>query len=322
MKIALLNYNKPIIEAFDSLELELNDCSVTRHDFKSDTMTYEEIDSWLSAMDFDVIITGDIFWPTGQNICLWAKEHDKRAVFLQHGQWIYTKNKTNPRYLPSATFLFGDDITRQVKRWPYGRRSNIYCTGTPRYEFRNDVSTENFIYFSPPVIEEMCPPFKPKINHLASEHLANFRDLDRVCDLVLHPHYREGNVQILSKLFPRATLLDRSENALLWIRKCRAVITHRNSTAVLDAIAASRKTVLMNLCGTYPSAYKTGYFGDLAVEPNNIKECFGALESDLSVSLESYRLRTKPYIFLGNASRRIMSCLKGDRNGSSFDFCM
>lgn len=309
MHILLLDCNKVSAESFCNIAAHCKLCDCVCSSFSlgmlgrsSDVLSYEVIDAILQKyLPLDAILVADIFWPTGQNICKWCINNKVKCFFWQHGQWIYTKNKVNPPYLPFCTFLFGDDVFSECKNWSYGKKSNLLVTGSPRYDNCRLNPKGSYIYFSPPVILEKSPSVKDKYNPKSVETLKNLGGIDKELDIVIHPHYREGYIGQLRELFPRAIIADTGDSALDLIQESSKVLTHRNSTTVLDAIACGKQSVLMSQTSSYP----VGYFGKFADEVSSMTEYVKCLSTP-SVDIEDYYHKARKYILLGNASQRII----------------
>lgn len=312
----LLRYNKVTNEALESLYRFLQSFQwedISKFGDQTDILKYSVVAEFLQSLKpFDSICIGDIFWETGQNICKWCADNRIKVYFIQHGQWIYIQNKRNPRYLPYSTFLYGDNILNMVSNWPYAKRSKIYAVGNPRYDNIQLSNNGEYVYFAPPVIKEISPSVPSKSNADAAKLLSQLEGLDDVVTLVIHPHYREGNVDYIRNIFPKAVIANPSESSLSLIQKSSKVITHRNSTTVLDAIACGKKIILTNFLGQDKSFFPRGYFGDFAVENNWPKDCFAATEVDYYIDYAGYTERAKAHIYLGNSSQRIVDILKQD----------
>jgi len=334
MKVIFIHYAKVANDAFRKLEKQHIDIQWEWVQFEGqiDLIDYSEIDNKLSSsMPFDFIFVADIFWKTGQNICKWCKKNNIKAYFLQHGQWIYTKNKTNPRYLPFCTFFFCTPLVKMVNKWPYGKQSILSATGTPRYDFcdykQANVEIEDYVYMSPPVIYELHNfqgdkniswTTQGKLNSYALKCLEDLKGLDSKCNLLIHPHYREGNIQSLYDLFPKAQFISPKEDPLPLIAKSKKVLTHRNSTVILDAIANGKITVLMNFLGPdkikIRSSYPRGKYNEFTLESYNKDHLINNLNSNIEIDIKdnidgTYIKRANNYIRLGNASKRIMNCI-------------
>ncbi len=307
MKILLLRYLKVTNEAFEKIASSApSNLYVVQDDLASfgsrmDVLSYEAVDDFLSKhKPLDAIMVGDIFWATGQNICKWCLENKILCFFLQHGQWIYTVNKKNPPFLPSHTLLMGENIANACRKWPYARRSRITAVGSPRY---NDLKIEpgKYVYFSPPALLEKVPSGPNRTNSVSEKLLPRFRGLDKVCNLLIHPHYREGKVNALKWLFPGAQFADVQDSALSLIAQSGRVLTHRDSTVVLDAIACRKQTVLIF---DFPSFYPKGYFKEFAIESNSFNDCVNKLHSNIR-DIVDYEKKAAEFLILGNASKRI-----------------
>jgi hypothetical protein len=307
--VLLLKYNKPTNAAFDRLSQNCtfkciwDDLSVFDH--RIDTLPYGVVDKILSKHSFDWAVVGDIFWTTGQHICLWCKKNNKNLLFLQHGQWIYTENKKNPKHVPSHTGVFGRRTAEMVKSWPYAQRSKVIITGTPRYENCVVNPSGDFVYFAPPVIGEKVPTIGcDKISSMTARWIESLRTLDQHCKLKIHPHYRELKIDFLKQMFPQADILPVDDDPLDFIQQSCAVLTHRNSTTVLDAIACGKPVILMNFEKFDHSFYPKNYFlcknKSFAHECNDLNECIMALISPaiMDCSHEEYRHRAYNYIYL------------------------
>ncbi len=315
MTALLVKYNKVTNAAFakllgkqaDKLILRWADINHFQQN-KMDVLDYPLVNFALDifAFKFDAIIIGDIFWPTGQNICRWCLEHGIRCYFLQHGQWIYFKNKVDPKYLPTATCFVGDDIANACSEWPYADRSRLAVTGNPRYD-NSVISTEgDYVYFAPPVILERVPSSDDKHNPELLKTIQRLKGLDKQVKLVIHPHYREGNVLALRNIFPEAEFRDPQDDPLPIVAGASKVLTHRNSTTVLDAIAHGKITVLMNFEKEDWSVYNKEYFGDFALESETPHQCFDNVISDEVLDLDDYIERARRYVYLGDASQRVV----------------
>lgn len=303
----LMSCNKVSKEAFDKLAGAFDGlCNILRHEVSSDVMAYSEIEKQLNSFGaINFLVVGDIFWPTGQNVCRWCKEKKVLCFFWQHGQWIYTKNKKNPRFLPTATFFLGGNIKRECSRWGYGKRSKLRVTGSPRYDgIERSDDSDGPIYFSPPVINERSPSVPNRYNYEAKKSIAKIMGLDDEVDMVIQPHYREGSVDDLRSMFPRATFKDPSDDPITHILNSGKVLTHKNSTVILDAIACGKQSVTMNL-GVLPSAYPEGYFGKFVVESESPDHCLSVLNESIVSLPHYYETSASEHILLGNASKRM-----------------
>lgn len=319
-KTLLLKYNKVTNESIENIKEHINHKIVDLNIFgnKIDLLNFQEVSLFLRKFTpFNNILIGDIFWPTGQNICKWCFENNINCYFLQHGQWIFVNNKMNPKFLPSCTFLFGNKLKEEMLKWPYGKKSKIEVTGSPRYD---NVKTEqgNYIYFSPPVLTEYNPS-SINISHKKNfKFLSNLYGIDNHLNMIIHPHYREVNIDVLKKMFPKANFVEPKTRAIDIIAKSYKVLTHRNSTVVLDAIACQKNCVLVNFAG-FDSFYPKNYFREFAIECNNISECIEVLKKECVINTKS----TSDFIMLGNASKRISSIIeKGKTNVNDTNNCL
>ncbi len=304
IKLVLCLYNKVTNEAFRKFETECgSDFEIEwldLHSFRGaiDTIDPAKLKANLKKIEPDAIMVGDIFWPTGQTICEWCKKNSAKCYFLQHGQWVYTKNKKNPDHLPYCTFVYGDNLKREIENWPYGQKSRVEAVGNPRYD---NLTPErgDYIYFSPPVIVELSPS-SANIHHRSSlSRLRAIRGIDKEINLMLHPHYREGAISELTSMFPAAQYVHPQAEVLPLVAKSSKVLTHRNSTVVLDGIACGKEVVLMG----GPSHYPRNYFGDFARE-SDPATCTMMLRETPKV-VQSRKMKARPFLYLDNASRQI-----------------
>lgn len=315
-EILLLRYNKPTIESFEKLAnigLRVKWADLQHFGARLDVLNYQDASNLLEGLSpFDVIMVGDIFWPTGQNICKWAEENKKPCYFLQHGQWKYIDNKKNPRYLPAATFVYGKYVRRMMMTWPYAKKSQILATGNPRYDGINRTTEGEYVYFAPPVMHEQVPSGPAKTDKKAYSILHGFSKagLSKTTKLLLHPHYREGNIKQLKRFFPEAELIDPKASALELVQKSRMVLTHRDSTTVLDAIACGKPSVLMNFHG-FNSFFSRGHFGKFATETVSYEDCVAKIKVDRELDYSDYVDRAKEYLVLGEAGVRIKEAIEG-----------
>lgn len=315
---------KPVNESFNKLQskatsLIFKTLDLTTFGSKLDVLSYQVVVEILDkAKPFDAILVGDVFWPTGQHICKYGAVRKNKVFFLQHGQWIYDANKRNPPFVPFATFLFGDDVYEKFWKFPYGSRSKLFVTGSPRYDNLKIDATSDMVYFSPPVVLETSPSSPPKKQVWGYNVLSKLQGLDQECNLLIHPHYREGDVGFLKDLFPLAKFADPQENALALIGQSRMVLTHRNSTCVIDAISLRRPCALIDLedmdwmrfseqfVGW--SYFPRNYFCEFAKESSDASECFNNVKETgtyPTLNEQDYIKKAKKYICLGEASKRI-----------------
>ncbi len=323
MNVILTRYNKVTNQAFNKFAAKCPGVNITWVDLESfgpkiDILNYTEIEQFLDGYrSYDAILVGDVFWPTGQNICRWADAHSVICYFLQHGQWIYMANKRSPPFVPTGTFVYGDNLVKECSSWPYAAASKMVATGNPRYDDIEFSSPGEYVYFSPPVIFELSPSAFPKQSKLATKTIMDLRGIDKNCELMIHPHYREASVEALRQWFPKAKIQDPKDDPFPLIAGSKKVLTHRNSTVVLDAIAHGKETVLVNFIRN-SSHYQRGYFGKFARESDSPSQCIKLLsdESSEPVLDEEYVNKAKEYIHLGSASERILSIIT---HGSSIN---
>lgn len=312
----LLKYNKVHNDSLRNLEPNLakhfkvlwGDLSIFGK--KIDLLAYDIIEDYFSTFGtLSFIVVGDIFWKTGQSICRYGYEHDIPVFFLQHGQWIYVKNKKKLNYYPAYTLLFGDNVVKMCSSWTYGKHSYIAATGNPRYDGASP-NGGSYIYFSPPVIEELIHG-RPtgRIRRTFYENLEAIKHIDKKVQLVVHPHYREARTDYLHKLFPYAQFADPRLDALKLIRGANKVLVSRNSTVVLDAIAYQKPVVLMDLPAYDNCFFKRGYFDEFALESNTKFHLMDNLLIDIKNTCVDHN-KAKKHIYLGNASDRITEWIK------------
>lgn len=315
MKLLLLTCNKVSEESFrvlsdycTTLGIDTQIVSLSCFGNKTDILPYERVGHFLEDFpDISAILVADIFWPTGQNICRWCDSNGVKCFFWQHGQWIYTTNKKNPRFLPFMTFVLGENTRKQCMSWPYGRRSQVLVSGSPRYDNCSRNADGEYVYCSFPVLVERSPSVPDRHNSRMLSAIKSLSGLNNI-KTVIHPHYREEGVDTLKQLFPKCQFADRNESALSLISKSKKVLTHRNSTSVLDAIACGKQSVLMDFLGDDYSHFPPGYFGNFATESNNADHCLRNLLRP-TVQITDYVDKAKPFISLENASKTIVDCM-------------
>ena len=315
MKGILLKYNKVHNDSLRNLAPKLSkyfeilwgDLSV--FDDKMDLLTYDHIVSYLTSFGkVDFIVVGDVFWRTGQSICQYGTEHGVPVFFLQHGQWIYIKNKKELSYYPAYTFLLGDNVANMCSSWIYGKNSQIIATGSPRYDEASS-NGGSYIYFSPPVIEELIHGHPTgRIRRSFYENLEAIKNIDREIPIIIQPHYREARTDYLYKLFPYAQFADPQLDALKLVRGAAKVLTSRNSTVVLDAIAHQKPVVLMDLPEYDTCFFERGYFDDFALESETKAHLMNNILADKTKRADY--MNTKKHIYLGNASDRIVEYMR------------
>lgn len=316
MKILFLKYNKPTNDAFTKFMHIMRDkvsCIIAdlREDFgqKIDFVDFNSINKYLNKFrPFDAIFIGDIFWITGQNICCWANINNIKCCFLQHGQWIYIQNKMNPTYAPSHICVYGNNVVSMSSCWPLAKNSSIIATGSPRYDILPTETVEDAVYFSPPVLIEVHHSGRKSVVSGVKNWLHDLRQFDKYCKVYLQTHYRDApeSDMILQEFFPYATFIDRSDDPLRWIAKCQKVVTHRNSTTVLDAIASKKPVILINI-DDESSFFPNGYFGDFTKEISNVNDLITHVMSKIEFSENS----TDDHIITDNSSVRIFSAIHG-----------
>ena len=322
MKIGLLKYNKVTNESLqiiypllkqkghEIIWLDLSEISKN----KIDLLSLQSIDKYLKRKGtFDCVVFGDVFWPTGQAICRWCKSNNVKSVFLQHGQWIYVNNKRRLNYYPSHTVVFGDNVKKMIESWPYGRFSKIHVAGSPRYDNLNINHGKNYVFFSPPVIQEIVHGVAKMIRQPFLKSLEALSGFDKECVVYMQPHYREHRIDILKKLFPAARMIDSSEDTLQHIKASRSVVCCRNSTVVLDAMACGRKVTFTDLPACDVAFFKRNYFQDFGVEISSKIDLIHSLKGHKTHSIdEQYINKCKPYIYLQGASGRLISVIESE----------
>lgn len=316
-KGVLLKYNKVHNESLRNLAPKLTkhfevlwgDLSIFGE--KMDLLTYNIIvDYFASFGELNFIVVGDVFWQTGQAICRYGNEHDIPVFFLQHGQWIYVKNKKNLDHYPTYTLLFGDNVSNMCSSWDYGKNSRLVVVGSPRYD---DASPNggSYIYFSPPVIEEMIHnQFSGRIRRPFRDNLEAIRKFDKELSIVIQPHYREAQMNYLHKLFPHAQFADPRLDALKLIRGSAKVLTSRNSTVILDAIAHQKPVVLMDLPEYDACFFEREYFKGFALESETKSQLVDNLLTNIETECPDYVKKAREHIYLGDASSRVVEWIK------------
>lgn len=317
MKGLLLKYNKVHNHSLQNLSRKLSkDFGLIWGDLESfqdkkDLLSYSVLENFISSFgNIHFIVTGDVFWETGQNLCKYCTNNGIPLFFLQHGQWIYIKNKKRLNHYPSCTMLFGDNVSNMCSSWEYGKHSNVVVTGSPRYDAASP-NGGSYVYFSPPVIEELIHN-KPTgvCRRSFKRNLEAIKKIDKEVPMVIQPHYREARTDELHKLFPCAQFADPQLDALKLIRGAAKVLTSRNSTVVLDAIAHQKPVVLMDFPEYDACFFKRGYFGEFALESETKSHLVDNLLIDTKIKRTDYVSKSKEHIFLGDASSRIVECIK------------
>lgn len=315
MYVLFIKYNKP---HNDSIETIKQYCKHEIIDILSisksiDNISYHVLCNYFNSLHYfrniTHIVIGDIFWPTGQNICKLGIEYNKKIVFLQHGQWIYLDNKKNPEFLPYLTCFYGNYIKKIAEKWNYGLRSKCEVTGSPKYD---NIQTEegDYFYFCPPMILEKFPSRNSILNIDNKKLLVSMLGLDKYCKLVIHPHYREGDINFIKGLFPLAKIVDAGLNSLDLIRKSKGVITHRDSTTVIDAICCKKQSLLLNFNNQKQSFFKKFYFKDYCIENNDFADLINNIEK-VEVIKEHY-VYVDDYIQQGDASSKILNLMENN----------
>ena len=314
MTILLTKYNKIIIEAFEKLSAQFHEdiqvkwLDMSKYGHSFDLLPISHWNNVLnSLLPFDCIMIGDVFWPTGQAFCEWGKTHNKTVCFLQHGQWIYIENKKKLNYYPDITMVYGTNVADMINQWPYGKESNVIVTGSPRYD-NLEIVNGDYVYFSPPVIQEIV---HGRPNGYIQKHylmaIQSVIGLDSVCKLVIQPHYREANINMLKNMFPKAMFVDPAENAIKLISSSYKVVCCRNSTVVIDSIACKKHVLLMDFLYTDRSFYPREYFNNFATENDNATDLLNNISN--TKIIVDYEKHASNHILLGNSSERIMSVL-------------
>jgi len=318
MKGLLLKYNKVHNDALQHLSYKLRKNTelgwgdLSLFGSSMDLLPYGEVVKYLDSLKpFDFVVIGDVFWNTGQNICRACKESGIPVFFMQHGQWIYVANKKSLEHYPDYTLLFGDNVGDMCSSWVYGKNSKVHVVGSPRYDEASSNGMGSYTYFSPPVIEEIVhnkPSGRMRTPFLKA--LEKVAGIDRHISLVIQPHYREARTDMLHKMFPKAQFADPALDPLKLVRGSVQVMSSRNSTVVLDAIAHQKPVVLMDFPDNDACFFERGYFGEFATETKNKKQLLEALADPNKLSRTNYLARAKPFIYLGNASERIVELIQ------------
>lgn len=315
MKGTLLRYNKVHNDSLAHLAAELKkDFDVCwadlPHQGSIDLLPYEVVSKYLdSLLPLDFIVIGDVFWMTGQNICKWAKQAKVRSLFLQHGQWIYVRNKKRLPYYPDMTLFFGDNVYEMCKKWPYAQESRCFVTGSPRYDDARPAEG-SYLYFTPPIIEEIVHgKHSGVVCKESMRMLTALKGIDRELPIIIQPHYREARTEWIQSLFPAAQFADPTLNPLKFVKGASKVIAARHSTSVLDAIAHRKPVLLTNVIDSGREFFPRGYFGNFARESTSKKEFLNNASADSLFNGNDYVQKAKKHVFLGNASTRIVSLM-------------
>ena len=318
MKVLLLKYNKVTNQSFDVLSrhpaIDFFVSDLGKFGGKMDHLSVANVQKIIPD-NVDAIVVGDIFWPTGQNICRYAEQRGIKVYFLQHGQWIYIDNKRNPRHLPFCTLVNGERTLQMVMQWPYANRSKVHAVGNPRYDEIHRQSEGDFVYFGPPVLTEIEHSGASRRNENAAVLLTNLKGIDKRVKIKIHPHYREGRVSVLKEMFPQAEIIDPKDDPLKHVSQSSKVLTHRNSTAVIDAIACGKPSVFVDFRGQDRSFFKRGHFGPFGIECDSPIDCISKVSANtklpFDVNSAEYSVAAAAYLQVGNASERIVKLMQG-----------
>lgn len=311
----ICTYNKPHNQSVQKLLEHLpKGWTVSECDLFCDLLTEIDVDRILDRFkNVGFILIGDVFWPTGQNVCKWAKKNSVKSAFLQHGQWIYIDNKKQLEFYPDVTLVFGTNVANMVSGWPYSKFSQVVVVGSPRYDDIKQVSSDGYVLMSPPVIEEVVhnePSKKTKTRSLKC--LGALTGIDKECDLVIQPHYREARTDWLRNIFPQAKFVDPKRDTIELISKSSCIMTSRSSTSVLDAIACGKQVILMDLPKYGMSFYRRGYFDGFAFESKSkehLLENISEANKNIDIDVE-YIENAKQHIYINGASNRVWEAIK------------
>jgi hypothetical protein len=105
----------------------------------------------------------------------------------------------------------------------------------------------------------------------------------------------------LRKWFKSAVFADPASSSLNLIAGAKKVLTHRDSTVVLDAIACCKPVVLINV-DEYNCFYPYNYFHPLAVESSSKEDCLLKL-NDIIIKYDG-KLANQ-FIVTGCSSKKI-----------------
>ena len=94
------------------------------------------------------------------------------------------------------------------------------------------------------------------------------------------------------------------------IRGAAKVLTSRNSTVILDAMAHQKPVVLMDLPEHDACFFERGYFEGFALESKTKSHLVDNLLDDTKVKRTNYVSSAKKHICLGDASSRIVDWVK------------
>jgi hypothetical protein len=138
--------------------------------------------------------------------------------------------------------------------------------------------------------------------------------LDKYCKLMIQPHYREGCDSFLRSWFPHAQFINAREPAMPYIAGARVILTHRDSTVVLDGIAAHKQVVLLPGCN---SSYEPGRFKPFAQESESYEAVKNSVSPGPIEQCDFNYEHAKAHVVLGGASARIERIIEGKNNVSS-----
>jgi len=321
----LVKYNKVTNLAFDVLvktlsrSMDIEYADLTRIKTRCDLINQSDINKMMSKFkDVGFIVIGDIYWTTGQGLCQWAINRHIPCFFLQHGVWKYITNKKDPKFYPSHILVYGDKIKEMTSSWPLAKKAKFCVTGNPRYDqYKPTFLNNNNVYFSPPVVQELQHGLMTgPVNRYNLDLIKSLQGLDDLVHLYLQPHYREGSLKILKELFPNAIYCDISLDPLPFLSICSKIVCSRDSTMVLDAITTGCKVIFTEYEQKFDKAcfFQRGYFGNFGIESKSKVEFFKNVQKDIEISEHNYMEDAKPYIYLGNSSKRIGSIIKGVLN--------
>ncbi len=320
MRILLLKYNKVtneslgvLVQSLDKHQIVWGDLAELGKD-KRDLLPYQVVTRYLDAFEpLDAVVIGDVFWTTGHNICKWC-ENNKRArvkcVFLQHGQWIYVENKRKLRRYPTHTAMFGDDTANECRGWSYGQSSKVIVTGSPRYDPYARCGDGDYVFFSPPVIQELIHEQTGPMREPFYRALLYIAGFDRETRVLLQPHYREARVDLLYRMFKDAEFVHPKDKTLDLVAGSNKVVASRNSTVVLDAIVCGKPTVFTEFPNCDSAYFFRGTFGKFGLESDDRKHFMENILSDYHVPEKDYEELARRHIRLGNASKRIVQILE------------
>lgn len=320
MRILLLKYNKVANETLEILSKSLGNHELRWGNLVElgrnnvDLLSYTQISRYLEAFEpVDMVVVSDVFWPTGQHICRWCTRNlrDVKCLFIQHGQWIYVTNKKKLREYPTHAVLFGDNVTNECKSWSFGKSVSVVSTGSPRYDSYAPSPAGEYVFFSPPVIQELVHG-RPK--HVREPYLRALQYIvgfDKEIRVILQPHYREARLELLMTMFPDAEFVDPDDRTINLVAGAKTVVASRNSTVVLDAIVCGKPTVFTEFPNCDAAYFRRGYFGKFGLENDGSQHFLKNVLSTNNIVGQDYELQARPYICLGDASERIVEIIEG-----------